>query len=68
VLTHKYFEGKAPPTSKLKDIDVDTLRSLASLPYSIDASLENCRIRGSLAELMNVARLGNKYLTDAEPW
>ncbi len=68
VLTHKYFEGKVPPRGKLKDIDLETLGSLASFPRIIAASLESYRFREALAELINVARLGNKYLTDAEPW
>jgi len=68
VLTHKYFDGKVPAASQLSDEDKKTLEILAGFPEKISQSLENYRFREALAEFMNVARLGNKYLTDAEPW
>lgn len=68
VLTHKYFDGKVPPAIKLLEEDKKALDALAGFPEAISHSLENYRFREALAELMNLARLGNKYLTDAEPW
>ena len=68
VLTHKYFDGKVPAAIRLIDEDKKALEALAGFPEKISQSLENYRFREALAELMNVARLGNKFLTDAEPW
>jgi methionyl-tRNA synthetase len=68
VLVHKYFDGRVPARQKLTTADIEALRSLASFPFSIAASIENYRFREALSEFMNVARLGNKYLTEAEPW
>ena len=68
VLTQKYFEGKVPSLTGLTATDQDALKALAEFPGSISLSLEKYRFREALAQLMNLARLGNKYLTDAEPW
>jgi methionyl-tRNA synthetase len=68
VLTHKYFEGIVPGTAELTDYDRQTLTSMQNYPHVISQSLENYRFREALSELMNLARLGNKYLTDNEPW
>jgi methionyl-tRNA synthetase len=68
VLTHKYFQGKVPGKGTLTESDVQTLANLQVFPQTIAQSLENYRFREALAELMNLARLGNKYLTDNEPW
>jgi methionyl-tRNA synthetase len=68
VLTHKYFEGKVPERGELSKEDQKTLDEIATFPGRIGGSLENFRFRESLAEMMNLARLGNKYLTDSEPW
>lgn len=68
VLTHKYFDGKVPPAGSLEDIDRDTLKELNDFPGKIGASIEHFRFREALAEFMNLARLGNKYLADTEPW
>ncbi len=68
VLTHKYFEGKVPAAGPLTPEDQATLEAIAAFPASIAQSLEKYRFREALASLMNLARLGNKYLTDAEPW
>ncbi len=68
VLTHKYFQGKIPAKGTLTEGDRQTLSSLEDFPQTIAQSLENYRFREALAELMNLARLGNKYLTDNEPW
>jgi methionyl-tRNA synthetase len=68
VLTHKYFEGKVPERGKPDKADQTTLDEIKTFPGRIGVSLEQFRFREALAEMMNLARLGNKYLTDAEPW
>ncbi len=68
VLTHKYFEGRVPEASAFNDLDKATLEEMRQFPGSIAASIHNYRFREALAEMMNLARLGNKYLTENEPW
>ena len=68
VLTHKYFDGKVPTCMELTDIDKAVIDELKAYPAKISASIENYRFREALTEVMNVARLGNKYLADTEPW
>ncbi len=68
VLTHKYFEGKVPERGQLSDSDKAAIEEIATFPGRIGAKLEIFHFREALAEMMNLARLGNKYLTDAEPW
>ncbi len=68
VLTHKYFDGKVPAVDNLTDSDNQVLEQIARYPQTIARSLENYRFRESLSEMMGLARLGNKYLTDSEPW
>jgi len=68
VLTHKYFEGKVPMLMALTAEDEAVIEELKTYPAKISASIENYRFREALGEVMNVARLGNKYLADTEPW
>lgn len=68
VLTHKYFEGKVPVCDALTDADQAVLEEMRQIPGRIAASIHEYRFREALAEMMNLARLGNKYLTDNEPW
>lgn len=68
VLTHKYFEGKVPHRNELTANDQATLDEMVQFPGRIAASVQAYRFREALAEMMNLARLGNKYLTDNEPW
>ena len=68
VLTQKYYEGAAPVKNELQDIDKDTLAQLAALPSQIAESMENYKFREALQLTMEVARLGNKYLAETEPW
>ncbi|TKC04868.1 methionine--tRNA ligase [Pedobacter frigoris] len=68
VLTHKYFGGKVPMCMNLTAEDQQVIDDLAAFPAKVSASIENYRFREALAEVMNVARLGNKYLADTEPW
>ena len=68
VLTDKYFQGIVPQPSTFSEIDEQTLSELKAYPSVISSSLERYRFREAQGELMNVARLGNKYLADEEPW
>lgn len=68
VLTHKYFGGKVPADLKPEAIDSEVLSQIPALKEAIAEYLENYRFRDALKEAMNMARLGNKYITDTEPW
>lgn len=68
VLTHKYFEGKVPERGELFDIDSEALNALGQVPKKVGDSIERYRFREALAEMMDLARIGNKYLADTEPW
>jgi methionyl-tRNA synthetase len=68
VLTHKYYEGVVPIPGVFSDVDNETLQTLKAYPAVIGSSVERYRFREALGEMMNVARLGNKYLADEEPW
>ena len=68
VLTNKYYEGVVPSPSEFSQVDSETLDALKQFPATIESSLERYRFREAGQELMNLARLGNKYLADEEPW
>ena len=68
VLTNKYWEGIVPHLGELEEYDKEVLEQLQNFPDKIAASIEKYRFREALQELMNLARLGNKYLADTEPW
>ena len=68
VLTHKYFEGKVPADLKPEAVDAETLAQIQPLKEEMQRYLEGYKFREALKEAMNIARLGNKYLTDTEPW
>lgn len=68
VLTNKYYDGVVPSPNEFTEIDNQTLAELKAYPAVIASSIERYRFREALSELMNVARLGNKYLADEEPW
>ena len=68
VLTHKYFDGKIPSLGELQTIDKEVLAKLSDFPSMISGSLDKYRFREALALLMDLARMGNKYLADTEPW
>lgn len=68
VLTRNYFGGKVPEAGKLTDFDQETWNEIASIKKNVEDALENFRFREALKEAMNLARLGNKYLADTEPW
>jgi len=68
VLTHKFYGGKIPAQGELSDYDKETIATLADFPKKIGDSIENYRFREGLANMMDLARLGNKYLAETEPW
>lgn len=68
VLTHKYFEGVVPERGALTAFDEETIVKLKAFPEKIAASLEQYKFREALNTMMELARLGNKYLADTEPW
>ncbi|MGE4345983.1 MAG: methionine--tRNA ligase [Flavobacteriaceae bacterium] len=68
VLTHKYYDGIIPTPNEFSEIDEQTLTELKAYPEVLESSIERYRFREALNEMMNVARLGNKYLADEEPW
>ena len=68
VLTQKYYEGEVPAAGALNATDSETLQQISEFTQKIEQSLERYRFREAQQELMNIARLGNKYLADEEPW
>ena len=68
VLTNKYYDGIVPTPNEFSEVDERTLTELKAYPAVISSSIERYRFREAQGELMNVARLGNKYLADEEPW
>ncbi|GAB3287790.1 methionine--tRNA ligase [Hymenobacter tenuis] len=68
VLTHKFFGGKVPAAVGFTTEDEDVLRQLSEFPQRVGELIDNYRFRDALNELMNLTRLGNKYLADTEPW
>ena len=68
VLTHKYFDGKVPVCGDLTEYDKQTLSEFTGVKAEMESYLEHYRFRDALKEAMNLARIGNKYLADTEPW
>ena len=68
VLTNKYYEGRVPSPNAFSEIDTETLEKVKAFPATLSKSIERYRFREASQELMNLARLGNKYLADEEPW
>ena len=68
VLTHNFFEGTVPEQQELQKVDKHTLQVLSSFPDRIAGALERFKFREALNHLMDLARLGNKYLAETEPW
>ncbi|SEA14014.1 methionine--tRNA ligase [Bizionia paragorgiae] len=68
VLTNKYYDGTIPAPNTFSEIDEETLAAVKAYPSVISSSIERYRFREASQELMNLARLGNKYLADEEPW
>ena len=68
VLTQKYFDGKVPACGELTDYDKETLREFTDVKADVERYLDVFRFRDAQKEAMNLARIGNKYLADTEPW
>ncbi|WP_319479603.1 methionine--tRNA ligase [uncultured Draconibacterium sp.] len=68
VLTQKYYDGEVPARGELSDHDKKTLAEIAKIKGEVEKSIDSFRIRESLKNAMDLARLGNKYLADEEPW
>ena len=68
VLTHKYFGGVVPVASELQDIDKEALQQIPALKESMEKNIENYKFREALKDAMSMARVGNKYISDSEPW
>ena len=68
VLTNKYYDGRVPSPNTLSQIDSETLEKVKAFTDRLSKSIERYRFREASQELMNLARLGNKYLADEEPW
>lgn len=68
VLTQKYFEGKVPALGEITDYDKQTLEEFVNVKADVEKLLNNFRFRDAQKEAMNLARIGNKYLADTEPW
>ncbi|TVZ52514.1 methionine--tRNA ligase [Dokdonia sp. Hel_I_53] len=68
VLTHKYYDGSIPEPGAFNALDTEVLDAIKAYPAVIGSSIEKYRFRESQIEFMNLARLGNKYLADEEPW
>lgn len=68
VLTEKYFEGKVPVAGELTDYDQATLKDFANVKADVERLLDTFHFRDAQKEAMNLARIGNKYLADTEPW
>ena len=68
VLTHKYYEGKVPAAGNLNEMDQTTLKTMIAFPEKLETAIEKYHFREYSQQLMNLARLGNKYLAEQEPW
>ena len=68
VLTHKYFDGSVPENNNLNDIDLEILKRTYDYPNLICESLDNYKFRQAINQLIDLSRMGNKYLADEEPW
>ncbi|HDS06562.1 MAG TPA: methionine--tRNA ligase [Bacteroides sp.] len=68
VLTHKYFSGKVPAVTQLTPADSEVLEQIGAIREGVEQSLENFRFREAVKVAMDLARLGNKYLAETEPW
>ena len=68
VLTHKYFEGCVPECGELLDVDREALAAIPELKASLERNLDTYHFREALKDAMGIARVGNKYISDTEPW
>ena len=68
VLTHKYFGGKVPAVGELQPVDTEALAQIPQLKASLEKNIEGYHFREALKDAMSIARVGNKYISDTEPW
>jgi len=68
VLTQKYYKGEVPAANELDDFDKETIDQIEQVRHKVESNMESFRFREALKEAMNLARIGNKYLADTEPW
>ncbi len=68
IFAHKHFEGKVPVQARLEEIDNEQLKALEEYPVKIGNLLDRFKIKDAVLEMMNLARAGNKYFNDAQPW
>jgi len=68
ILIHKYWGGHVPKQRKLNNYDKEIIKKLSEFPHKIGSSIEKFKFRDALTEVINLARLGNKYLAETEPW
>ena len=68
VLTQKFYDGKVPARGELQEVDKQALEALIQLPCDVSDAMKNYKFRDALASMMEIARLGNKYLAETEPW
>jgi methionyl-tRNA synthetase len=68
VLTQKFYDGKVPARGELQEVDKQALCALKQLPCEVSDAMKNYKFRDALASMMEIARLGNKYLAETEPW
>ncbi|MBR4479267.1 MAG: methionine--tRNA ligase [Bacteroidales bacterium] len=68
VLTHKYFAGRVPECGELQDVDREALAAIPELKASLEHNLDTYHFREALKDAMGIARVGNKYISDTEPW
>ncbi len=68
VLTQKYYDGVAPECGELTDFDRETIAEMSAVRASLEQNIETYRFREALKDAMTIARIGNKYLADSEPW
>ena len=68
VLTQKYYDGVVPSCGELTDYDLETIKDLEGVKANIESNIETYHFREALKSAMNLARIGNKYLADTEPW
>ena len=68
VLTNNYYKGETPARAKLDEYDESVLKEIGTLKSNVEANIDSFRFKEALKEAINLARLGNKYLADTEPW
>lgn len=68
VLTHKYFDGKVPARGELQEVDREALARIPEIRQSMERNIEAFKFRDALKDAMEIARTGNKYISDTEPW